>query len=65
MIIASFVALQGADSLGTSAAFAEKELIKIDAIDNMDMIDFFILKHLLHKLYLQIQILLRCVLSAL
>ena len=38
--IASLVALQGADSLGTSAAFTEKELIKTDTIDMMDMIVF-------------------------
>ena len=40
IIIASFVALQGVDSLGTSAALTEKELIKIDTIDMMDMIVF-------------------------
>ena len=49
-MIASFVALQGADSLGTSAADTEKELIKTDTIDKMDMIDFFILLHL-HRTY--------------
>ena len=42
-IITSFVALHGADSLSTSAALTEKELIKTDTIDMMDMIDFFIL----------------------
>ena len=45
-MIASFVALQGADSLGTSAALTEKELIKTDTIDMMDMIDFLIIKYL-------------------
>ena len=30
------MALQGADSLGTSAALTEKELIKTDTIDMMD-----------------------------
>ena len=49
-MIASFVALQGADSLGTSAALTEKELIKIDTIDTMDMIDFFIIKYLHYNL---------------
>ena len=56
--IASFEELQGAYSLGTFAALTEKELNKIDAIDMMDMIDFFILKHLLHKQCPRIQILL-------
>ena len=35
-MIASFAALQGADSLGTSAALTEKELNKTDTIDMMD-----------------------------
>ena len=42
-MIASLDALQGADSLGTSAALTEKELTKTDTIDMMDMIDFFII----------------------
>ena len=42
-MIASFDALQGTDSLGTSTAPAEKELIKAETIDLMDMFDFFII----------------------
>ena len=52
-MIASFAALQGADSLGTSAALTEKELIKTDTIDMMDMIDFFIIKYLRNNLIFQ------------
>ena len=52
-MIASFDALQGADSLGTSAALTEKEVIKTDTIDMMDMIDFFFIKYLRNKLIFQ------------
>ena len=38
-MIVSLDALQGADSLGTSAALTEKELNKTDTIDMMDMIE--------------------------
>ena len=62
--MASSVAQQGADSFGTSVAFTEKELIKIDMINKLDMIDFFILKHILHKRCSQKQFLLRCDLFA-
>ena len=51
--IASFDALQGADSLGTSAALTEKEVIKTDTIDMMDMIDFFTIKYLRNNLIFQ------------
>jgi hypothetical protein len=52
-MIATFVALQGADSLGTSAAYTEKEPIKINTLDMMDMIDFFIIKYLHNNLIFQ------------
>jgi hypothetical protein len=45
-MIASFVALQGADSLGTSAALTEKEVIKTDTIDMMDISTLFPLMQL-------------------
>ena len=52
-MIASFDALLGADSLGTSEAYTEKEPIKTDTIDMMDMIDFFIIKYLRNNLIFQ------------
>ena len=47
------MALQGVDSHGTSAALTEKDLIKTDTIDMMDMIDFFIIKYLRNNLIFQ------------
>ncbi|MBE6688249.1 MAG: hypothetical protein E7588_03100 [Ruminococcaceae bacterium] len=46
-MIASFVALQGADSLGTSVALTEKEVIKTDTIDMMA----FVLTNVRVKIY--------------
>ena len=56
--------IAGCRFFGTSVAFTEKELIKIDMINKLDMIDFFILKHILHKRCSQKQFLLRCDLFA-